>query len=228
MKKEKTNSPDNTGGISVNCAFAEMVDVVKMVPNPRNPNQHSENQIALLARIIQHQGFRAPIVVSRRSGFIVAGHGRLAAAAHLGQTSVPVDFQDFKTEADEWAHLLADNRLAEMSNFDSKSLLEIIEEIQPEMDVELSGYDDDALRDIINSLDPLEYTKEGTKDYGDDPLAEKFESEYASNSIRQIILLYDVADYESICADLDKIKDDQNLETNTDAVTYAIRKAGAI
>ena len=38
------------------------------------PNQHSADQIILLAKIIGGQGWRAPIVVSKRSGYIVAGH----------------------------------------------------------------------------------------------------------------------------------------------------------
>ena len=54
-----------------------------LVPHPRNPNKHGDNQIALLAKIIGNQGWRNPIVVSERSGFIVAGHGRLGAARVL-------------------------------------------------------------------------------------------------------------------------------------------------
>ena len=80
-----------------------------MTPHPRNPNRHGEKQIDLLARIIAHQGWRNPIVISARSGFVVAGHGRLQAALQLAV--VPVDVQEFATEADEWAHLVADNRL---------------------------------------------------------------------------------------------------------------------
>jgi ParB-like chromosome segregation protein Spo0J len=69
----------------------------------------------MLTRIIRHQGWRNPIVVSARSGFVIAGHGRLAAARLLGVDQVPVDVQEFATEADEWAHLVADNRIAELS-----------------------------------------------------------------------------------------------------------------
>ena len=40
---------------------------------------------------------------SNRSGFIVKGHCSLAAARLLGVESVPVDYQDYETEAAEWA-----------------------------------------------------------------------------------------------------------------------------
>jgi hypothetical protein len=51
--------------------------VESVVGNPRNPNVHPERQIELLAKIISAQGWRAPITVSTRSGFVVRGHGRL-------------------------------------------------------------------------------------------------------------------------------------------------------
>jgi len=104
-----------TTNISIHCAFDEIVDTAALIPNPRNPNQHPENQIHLLAKIIKAQGWRAPITVSTRSGFIVRGHGRLLAAQHLGLEQVPVDRQDYTSEAEEWADLIADNRISELA-----------------------------------------------------------------------------------------------------------------
>jgi ParB-like chromosome segregation protein Spo0J len=101
-------------GISVYCAYDDIIDIVSLVPNPRNPNQHSGKQIELLAKIIKNQGWRAPITVSTCSGFIVRGHGRLLAAKYLGVSQVPVDRQDYQNEAAEWADLIADNRIAEL------------------------------------------------------------------------------------------------------------------
>lgn len=102
-------------GIPVHCSFDEIANVASLVPNPRNPNTHPEKQIQLLAKIIKNQGWRAPITVSKRSGFIVRGHGRLLAAQFLGVDQVPVDRQDYATEAEEWADLIAE--LAEMGNY---------------------------------------------------------------------------------------------------------------
>ncbi|NBR87399.1 MAG: hypothetical protein EBT61_18165 [Verrucomicrobia bacterium] len=74
---------EKQAGIAVHCSHDRMVAVTEIVANPRNPNKHPAKQVALLAKIIRHQGWRAPIVVSKRSGFVVAGHGRLAAAQPL-------------------------------------------------------------------------------------------------------------------------------------------------
>ena len=69
------NDIKELSGVKVHCAFEKAVDVVDFVEHLRNPNKHSDKQIALLAKIIRNQGWRNPIVVSADSGFIVAGHG---------------------------------------------------------------------------------------------------------------------------------------------------------
>lgn len=77
-------------GVPVFCAHDKIVDVATLVPNPKNPNQHPDAQIQLLGRIIRQTGWRQPITVSKRSGFIVKGHGRLSAALLEGMKQAPV------------------------------------------------------------------------------------------------------------------------------------------
>ncbi|MCW1885607.1 ParB N-terminal domain-containing protein [Luteolibacter flavescens] len=135
-----------------------MRDPSALVEHPRNPNRHPKKQIELLARIIRHQGWRNPIVVSARSGFVIAGHGRLAAARFLGLTAVPVDVQEFETEADEWAHLVADNRIAELANMDEAGLGELLRDLGEveDFDLDLTGFDDEALADLMGDGSPAE------------------------------------------------------------------------
>jgi ParB-like chromosome segregation protein Spo0J len=99
---------------SIHCAHDVILPLTELKEHPKNPNKHSAAQIELLAQIIAHQGWRAPIVVSNLSGFIVAGHARLAAAKKLGLQSAPVNRQNFATKKDEIAHLVADNRSTSM------------------------------------------------------------------------------------------------------------------
>ena len=148
---------EDGAGPTVNCAFDELVSLEKLVPNPRNPNQHPQSQVALLAKVIAHQGWRSPIVVSKRSGFIVSGHGRYEAAKALGLAKVPVDYQDFPTDADEWAHLVADNRLAELAEADSAVLRGVLAELKAgDFDLDLAGFDANALAGLL--ADPPEPT----------------------------------------------------------------------
>ena len=136
----------------VYCAHSQMVEIEKVIPNPRNPNKHSEKQIALLAKIIAAQGWRAPITVSTRSGFIVRGHGRLLAARKLGLAEVPVDYQAYETEAAEWADLIADNRLSELSETDDLLLKDLLQELGTgELDLELTAYTADEIDQMLGS-----------------------------------------------------------------------------
>jgi ParB-like chromosome segregation protein Spo0J len=102
--------------------------------------------------VIRHQGWRAPITVSKRSGFIVTGHGRLAAALLLQVEQVPIDEQDFATEADEWAHLVADNRIAELADADRGMIADLLGELDAGgLDMDLTGFDLDALKELMEA-----------------------------------------------------------------------------
>ena len=145
--------------IPIYCAHTRRVDPTTLKPNPANPNRHSAHQIQLLASIIQEQGWRNPITLSRRSGLIVRGHGRLEAALLIGCEVVPVDEQDYGSEAEELADLLADNRLAELAELDEdelKRLLKSIQESDPSFDLELTGFAEDEIRKLFAAEDPAE------------------------------------------------------------------------
>ncbi len=138
--------------IPIHCAHTTLADPATLRPNPANPNRHSAHQIQLLAAIIQEQGWRAPITVSKRSGLVVRGHGRLEAAILIGCERVPVDEQAYDCDAAEMADLLADNRLAELAEIDEGDLRGIIERIResdPDFDVELTGFSEADLEKLF-------------------------------------------------------------------------------
>ncbi len=136
--------------VLVYCSHSEMVDIDSIVPHPRNPNRHPERQLELLAKVIRVQGWRNPIVISRRSGFVIKGHGRLAAAKLLNLASVPVDYQDYDNEAAEWADMVADNRIAELAEADNDALRDIISELNGQIDLDLTGFADSDLEELLH------------------------------------------------------------------------------
>lgn len=141
------------GDVPVFCAFDELLDIGKAIPNPKNPNTHPKAQIELLAKIIKAQGWRQPITISTRSGLIVKGHGRLQAALLLGADQVPVDFQNYATEAEEIADLTADNRLAELAEMSTPMLADILADFDTgEMPMELTGYTEQDLEGILEAM----------------------------------------------------------------------------
>lgn len=151
--------------IAVYCAHDKIVETDALVGNPRNPNTHPKEQIAALAKIINRQGWRHPIVVSKRSGFVVKGHGRLLAAKELGAKFVPVDYQDYESEASEYADLMADNKIQEFSELDAKLSAEILMDIKNSGDIELemAAFTEDALEALL-----AESEKDTVKDDGFD------------------------------------------------------------
>lgn len=155
MQKDNIEIKLNGGGTTpVHCSCDKLVSLEKICPNPQNPNKHSEQQIELLAKIIKEQGWRQPVKVSNRSGYIVSGHGRYLAAELMGAERVPVDYQDYESEEQEYADLLADNRIAELAEMDNAMLAELFEKIDLSgFDRELTGYTEDDWSDILDSFD---------------------------------------------------------------------------
>lgn len=87
----------------------------------RNARTHSDRQIEQIAESIRAFGFISPIVADR-SGELIAGHGRLAAAKLIGLHSVPVVRVEHLNDAQKRALRLADNKLAELAGWDEKLL----------------------------------------------------------------------------------------------------------
>lgn len=152
-KTKPATAPETDSSVAVNCSYVRMERTDSLKPNPRNPNTHPEEQIKLLANIIAKTGWRSPIVVSKRSGFVVKGHGRLMAAQLLGLKSVPVDIQDYPDDAAELADLVADNRIAELAEFDRGILKDILQDLDTgAFDMLLTGFDMAGIEELMNQF----------------------------------------------------------------------------
>ena len=144
----RQTAPD---GALVFCRFDDIVSVSSLKPNPENPNMHGAEQLELLGKIIKKTGWRAPITVSKRSGLITKGHGRRLAAIKAGLEYAPVEYQDYASEEEEHADLIADNRIAELAEMDDEKLSDLLRELDSidDFDMDLTGFDENALIDMI-------------------------------------------------------------------------------
>lgn len=115
--------------IKIHCKHEGTVAAGELVDHPRNPNTHPPRQVQALAKFIARVGWRHPVVVSARSGYIVAGHCRKLAAIELG-CEVPVDLQEFADEGEELALLLADNMIPELAEMNEQLRDEGIEQLE--------------------------------------------------------------------------------------------------
>jgi ParB-like chromosome segregation protein Spo0J len=145
--------------MKINCSYQKMIPVEQLIAHDKNANKHSENQIRILAKILNYQGWRHPIVVSGLSGKIVAGHCRLAAAKLNGWPECPVDVQMFDDAAQELAFLLSDNIVAELAETDAVMLEELSINLGDGFDHELLGLTDPPiteLNEIKNTSEELD------------------------------------------------------------------------
>jgi len=143
----------------------EWIDIKKITPNPKNTNIHSREQIERLAKIINYQGFRSPIVVSNLSGYIVAGHARLEAAKELGLTKVPVSYQDFTDMEQEFAHLNADNAIASWAEIDMSLVNDAVRNLDLSIDLDFLGFKnynfkEQELKNSNSEIDTDDLTKD--------------------------------------------------------------------
>ena len=127
------------------------IDPARLVPHPDNPRTHSKEQVRKIAASIRRFGFRNPVLVDENNN-VVAGHGRLLAAAELKLATVPTLVLANMTEAERRAYVIADNRLAELAGWDEDRLageLAAIGGLDADFDLSLSGFDGGALEKLL-------------------------------------------------------------------------------
>jgi len=123
--------------------------VSDLIPYVNNSRTHSEEQVAQVAASIKEFGFTNPILVDEQGG-IIAGHGRIMAAKKLSMDTVPCIELTGLTEAQKKAYIIADNKLALNSGWDTEMLsLELQTLTDLDFDLSLIGFDDDELAAIL-------------------------------------------------------------------------------
>jgi len=118
----------------------EMLDPATLLVAPTHARKHSAKQVQQIARAIDRVGFIVPIIVGD-DGIIAAGVGRREAALLRGLELVPVIRIKFVSEADRRAFALADNRLAELSEWDDEALKgELTFLFEQDYDLDVTGF----------------------------------------------------------------------------------------
>ena len=112
--------------------------VEELIPYAKNPRKNDE-AVKYVAQSIEEFGFKIPIIIDK-DNIIVAGHTRLKAAKQLGMTEVPCIIADDLTEEQVQAFRLADNKVAEIAEWD-ESLLKIELEDIVNINMEDFGFD---------------------------------------------------------------------------------------
>jgi DNA modification methylase len=133
----------------------EWMSVETLIPYAKNARTHSDEQVAQIAGSIKEFGFNNPVLVDKDNS-VIAGHGRLMAARKLGMDKVPVVQLGHMTEAQRKAYVLADNRIALNSGWDTGMLSLELQDLKDDIDLSLLGFDPDELDALLNPIEETE------------------------------------------------------------------------
>jgi ParB-like chromosome segregation protein Spo0J len=130
------------------------------------------------------------------NGVLIAGHGRVGAAAKLQQagklqvTSIPVIVARGWTDEEKQSYRLADNELAARASWDPDLLRNELRDLKfCGFDLELIGFEPDRLQDILAGLD-----SSGLSDPDSTP-------EVSENSVTQSGDIWLLGDHRIGCGD---------------------------
>jgi ParB-like chromosome segregation protein Spo0J len=139
----------------------ELVPIGNLRPHPKNPRQGDVNAIV---ESIKANQFYGVCVAQRATGFILVGNHRWMAARQCGLDRIPVVWVDCD-DATALRILLADNRTNDLAAYDEDKLAEVLQEIQAGAGtLSGTGYDLEALGDLLKDLDGYGETVEGLTD----------------------------------------------------------------
>lgn len=116
----------------------EMRRISDLKPYKNNPRKN-DKAVDAVAASIKAFGFKQPVVIDD-NGEIIAGHTRLKAAKKLGIKTVPCIVADDLTPEQIKAYRLADNKTAELAEWDMELLPLELDDLQ-EFDMTLFGFE---------------------------------------------------------------------------------------
>lgn len=124
------------------------VSIDKLKPFEDNPKIHPPEQIKKIERSIREFGWTNPVLVTK-DNMIIAGHGRIEAAKKLNISEIPVIYIDLPYEK-AVAYVLADNKLAELADWDKNKLSELFDDMSLPY-IQLGGFDLNEIDKILDT-----------------------------------------------------------------------------
>ena len=180
-----------------------------------NNARKNDHAVDAVASSIKNYGFKQPIVIDSQ-GEIIAGHTRLKAAKKLQLDEVPCIIADDLTPAQVKAYRIADNKVAELSEWDMDLLKLELEDIEG-----FTGFENLTFDEKNGFYDEKELT---TENHGES--ASEMYDRYMNSTIRQIIITLDQNQYEKVIFSLKEIQNKYDLESNSDAIIKALEELG--
>lgn len=128
-------------------------DIGELIPYINNPRKNTSG-IDKVASSIKTFGFKVPVIIDSKNE-IIAGHTRILAAQKLKLDKIPCIVADDLTEAQIKAFRIADNKVAEYSEWDMELLnIELQELAEMDFNLSFTGFDEIEIQEITDGEPP--------------------------------------------------------------------------
>lgn len=185
----------------------------ELTPHPQNPRRGDVDEIE---KSLERFGQVRPILVSH-DGVIVAGNHTYAAARdRLGWTHIAANTNEFATAEEARDYLLADNRLADLGEYERAELVVFLEELESVGRWAGTGYVPDDLAHL-RSLDKLAEPSPPVEPDGNSGVLAP------PAALRDVVLHYAEEKLGEVSAHLRVLRERYELEGVTETVLRAVR-----
>lgn len=155
----------------------EKMSVNDIIPYINNAKKHPQEQIDQIKASVRAFGFNDPLAIDENN-VIIEGHGRFIALKQLGYKQVEVIKLQHLNEVQKKQYILAHNKLTMNSDFDEETLRLELEAIEKDGDLDLTGFDQDEIDELLEKAENLE---EGEGEIKEDVAPEPPKIPYSKN-----------------------------------------------
>jgi len=175
----------------------QRINISDLACDPANVRSHDGKNLDAIKASLQRFGQQKPIVVDEK-GIVIAGNGTLTAARALGWDAINI----VRTElagAEATAYAIADNRTAELAEWDDEALAKQLSALQIEDEalVEAAGFSDAELTALVDEVTGI---TEGNTDPDEVP-------EVPEEPTAQLGQIWQLGDHRVMCGDSTSAED---------------------
>ena len=175
-----------------------------------NPRKINANEMQKLMDSLSEFGFLDPVIVNQNMT-LIGGHQRIIAWAKLGNKTVPCIFVDLDPMKEKALNLALNKISGEWDNY---KLNKILNEINSsEININLTGFDNDELKKLIGETKDLEIIT------GDNEEKNDLEIDYVPQAnVKMLQLYFNEEEYKFVTSTCVELMEVYKLENITDVI----------
>lgn len=197
------------------------VPIDSLSPDQANARLHRKKAVEFIKRSMSTFG-QDQVIIARKDGRIVKGHGRYQAARELGWTHVAAIFVN-DGDQKAIARAIADNRSSELSRWNKDALAASLRRLQGTTVFEQTGF-------TANQVDRLVVPKATPAAPADEPPAAEPAPEVlakAAEAVRMVQVIVSKDEFERVTGAIATLQERYKTQTFAQTVLEAARRVAA-